>query len=190
MGFYPPLEELLTKPTKSKLMVLHRSFRSSIGLLILFLLLVAGVVALALETLGNGSNSQAGWGFLLRLSALLPLCVMLEILRRYLNDLYVIGRDKITHYQGRVSLKLATPSIRNIDLRAITVSQGILGRMLDFGEVALATAAQEGPEIILRGVRSPHELAKLIDELRQKSQRATFESATNEQNFTEAIQND
>jgi len=36
-----------------------------------------------------------------------------------------------------------------------------MGRILDFGDVALATAAQEGPEIIMVGVRAPHELAQL-----------------------------
>lgn len=189
MGFYPPLEELLTRPTKSKLLLLHRSLRSSAGLIIVLAGMVVGIISLAWHAAGVASDDFS-LSPIVRLLTLAPIGVVLELLRRYYNDLYIIGRDKITHYQGRISLRLATPSVRGIDLRAITVSQGILGRILDYGDVAIATAAQEGPEIILRGVRAPHELAKLIDDLRQKSQRASFEAASKEQVYLNSSQND
>lgn len=189
MGFYPELNNLLAQPTKSRLLVIHRSVRSSIGLVMLLALLVAVIVVVAWHAV-DISLGNVNVGTLVRVISLVPIAVVLELLRRYYNDVYLIGRDKVTHYQGRVSLRLATPSIRNIDLRAITVSQGLLGRILDYGEVALATAAQEGPEIIMTGIRAPHELAKLIDDLRQKSQRASFEAASKEMLYQQSSQND
>ncbi|NDC39866.1 MAG: PH domain-containing protein, partial [Proteobacteria bacterium] len=180
MGYYPSLDELLALPSKSRLLLLHRSIRSSIGLISLLGWVVAAIILLAWHSQDMRIGTFS-FGSVVRVLTLVPIALVLELLRRYYNDLYMIGRDKVTHYQGRVSLRLATPSVRSIDLRAITVSQGLMGRICDYGDVALATAAQEGPEIIMVGVRSPHELAKLIDELRQKSQRASFEAASREQ---------
>ena len=191
MGFYPDLERLLELPTKNRLLVLHRSVRSSIGLVITFVGMVISLFGIALRLSAlERSVGVIPWETLVKVLAVAPALVGLEIVRRYYNDVYIVGRDKVTHYRGRISLKFATPSVRNIDLRAITVNQGLLGRIVDFGDVALATAAQEGPEIIFGGVRAPHELAKLIDDLRQKSQRASFESATTEQSVVQALQND
>ena len=191
MGFYPELETLLELPTKNRLLVLHRVVRSSLGLVAAFAVMVLALIVIAVRLAGmeQGIASTAG-GWIVKGLAVFPALVGLEIIRRYFNDVYIVGRDKITHYRGRISLKFATPSVRNIDLRAITVNQGLLGRIFDYGDVALATAAQEGPEIIFIGIRAPHELAKLIDDLRQKSQRASFESATTEQSVVQALQND
>lgn len=166
---YEELNSLLTQEKKQPF-VFRRSFRSSYGLI--FLALALGVLVIKVL------SSWTEFGFFSRILAILPIVPLLEIARRYYNDLYVITRDRVTHYAGRISLKFSVPSVRCIDLRAITVSQGLVGRMMNFGDVSLSTAAQDGNELILTGMISPQRLATVIDNLRQSSQKAVLDNAS------------
>src|SRR5262249_5923662 len=102
----------------------------------------------------------------LRWLGIVPVVALAEILRKYNDDLYVLTGTNITHHQGRLSLNSSLPVLRYEDIRSITVNQGIWGRILDFGEVALSSAGRDGNELTLTGVRTPVELAKLIEDLR------------------------
>lgn len=98
--------------------------------------------------------------------ALIPALLLLEIFRRRFDDLYVLRDERILHHDGKLSLKYMVPTIRYSDIRAITVYQDLLGRLLDYGDIDVGTAAQDGAEISFYGVRSPRELARLLDEFR------------------------
>ena len=163
MSCYPSAEEMI-ECGESSVLTFHRSFKSSLGLVMLLGVFIAAVLYCNLE-----------FGSRFRWLALLPGTIVLQLVYRYVNDLYMVTRDQVVHQQGRVSLRYAVPSIRCIDLRAISVEQSLLGRILSFGDVNLATAAQSGAELVITGVSSPQELAKLIDDLRVHSQRATLE---------------
>ncbi len=173
MSHYPSVEEIMCTPKRKQLLQLRRSFRSSLGLILLAVTLSVGISIFAIATYPQSGESSGVWFFTVRLLMLLPIGIILEIVRRYYNDLYILGRDRITHYKGRISFYYSTPSIKCLDLRAIGVNQGLLGRIFDFGDVSLATAGHEGPELTLSGIRAPDELALIIEELRQKSQEDT-----------------
>lgn len=98
--------------------------------------------------------------------ALLPAIVLLEFFRRLYDDLYIFREERVLHHDGRLSLNYIVPSVRYSDIRAITVYQNIWGRLLDYGVVEVGTAAQDGAEVSLIGVRDPKGLARLLDELR------------------------
>ncbi len=149
------------------MLVIHRSFRSSLGLIAILGISIAGVMY---TIVSHGSDYR--W------TAVLPVVLVLELVRRYINDRYIITRDQVVHQQGRVSLRYSVPSIRCIDLRALSVDQTLWGRILNFGNLGLATAAQSGIEVFMSGIVAPAELAQLIDDLRVESQRANSENAT------------
>lgn len=99
--------------------------------------------------------------------AIIPLGILIESIRRYHDDLYVFGVERLTHRAGRLSLRYQVPKIKYSDIRAITVYQDLLGRLFDYGDIEIGTAAQEGSEIVIEGVRDPEGLSALIDNLRQ-----------------------
>jgi len=101
--------------------------------------------------------------------ALIPLLVGLELIRRYNDDMWVFSGDSITHYRGRYSLAYQLPSIRYAHIRAITVRQGLVGRICNYGSIDLGTAGKEGNEITLIGIVAPRKLAQLLEDLRDYS---------------------
>ncbi len=96
----------------------------------------------------------------------LPVSLGLETIRRYYNDLWIFDSHRVTHNAGRLSLKYHVPVIKYIHIRAITVSQSILGRILNYGDIYLGTAGEDGNELVVKGVCSPRKLAHHIDMLR------------------------
>lgn len=104
-----------------------------------------------------------------RIFTVIPLVLLLEIVRRVHNDLYVFSQHRLTHLHGRFSLSYNVPVIKYEDIRAINVVQDFWGRIFDYGDIAVGTAAHEGNEILISGVRSPEQLAMLLDQLRTNS---------------------
>jgi hypothetical protein len=98
-----------------------------------------------------------------------PLVIAFEILRRKYNDIYILSKNRLTHFRGRLSLSYNVPVIRVEDIRAINVVQDFWGRIFNFGDVIIGTSAHIGPEIVVTGIRNPEGLALLIDELRRRS---------------------
>jgi hypothetical protein len=178
MTIYPTADELL-ETSDEGVLFLHRSFRSSVGLMALIAASVYGVVYCIVEF-----GSEFRW------LALIPVGLVLVLAHRFVNDLYIITRDKIVHQQGRVSLRYSVPTIRCIDLRSISVDQTLWGRILNYGNLSLATAAQSGPELVMSHVVAPSELAKLIDDLRVMSQRVSSEPQDTAGDEESSVSND
>jgi len=168
MRTYPTAEELLRRPAGSDLLVLRRSFRSMLSVGVMFVVSLIGVYILTDIYLEEGLFSRVS--FLPTLSvrwlALVPAAFLLEIFRRRFDDLYVLRDERILHHDGKLSLKYIVPTIRYSDIRAITVYQDLLGRMLDYGDIDVGTAAQDGAEISFYGVRNPKQLAQVLDDFR------------------------
>jgi hypothetical protein len=165
---YPTLEELLIAEDKTKLLEVRRAFRSNIVPFSILGLTLLGVIALFVNypDARFPDSIPAVGGASLRWLAVLPAVVLLEIIRRYHDDLYIFGIEKVTHYEGRLSLNSSVPSLKYSDIKAIQVEQTIPGRLLNFGNVLLDSAAQDGAELVISGVLSPLELAKLVERLR------------------------
>lgn len=109
--------------------------------------------------------------FSFRWFALIPVGILLETLRQLFNNVYVVTRGSIMAKEGRWSLNYRSPSIRYSDIRAVTVRQNFWGRILDVGDVVLDTAAQETSEVLLLGVSNPDDLARMIEEMRDYSEK-------------------
>jgi hypothetical protein len=177
MSSYSSAKELLQRPGGSDLLVIRRSIRSMLPL--------CGILALSLVVVYSLTGAYKDTGLFSRISllptlsvrwlALIPAGLLLEILRRLYDDLYILRDERVLHQDGKLSLKYSVPAVRYSDIRAITVYQDLLGRILDYGDVDIGTAAQAGAEISIYGVRSPKELARVLDEFRNYHRAKTGE---------------
>ncbi len=104
--------------------------------------------------------------FSFRWFAIIPMGILLELVRCYNNDLYVLERERIVHHAGLLSWTYHVPSIRYYDIRAVQVNQAIIGRIFNFGDVELSTAAQEHSELVITGIHNPREFCRLIEDMR------------------------
>ncbi len=168
---YPKLETLTQGADPANLFETRRAFRSNLVPISILVLSIAAVVALliAFPESGLPQSLPVIGGLSMRWISLVPAVVLLEILRRYHDDLYVFGLEKINHYEGRLSLNSSVPSLKYTDIRAVQVEQTIPGRLFNFGNVLLDSAGTDGAELTISGVLSPLELAKLIEEFREAS---------------------
>ena len=168
MTRYPDARQLLAGQDPERLLEVRRALVSILSQMMYFFGALI-VVALLNWYWGDFQFSQdmpVLRHFSLRWLFVLPLGLLVEIVRRYQDDLYVFGRDKVTHYNGRLSLSLHVPSIKYADIRGISVFQDIWGRILNYGDIALDTAAQKEVDILICGVAAPDRLALLVEELR------------------------
>lgn len=171
MAVYPSAATLLARNTHGKpLLVVHRSLRSVLLLFVSFGTATLTVFSIAFLLATAGLPRVPLLEISPRWLSLIPIGIFLEILRQYYNDLYVFEGDRVQRYHGRLSMNYRVPSLRYADIRAIRVRQGLLGRILNFGDIEISTAAQDIAEIAFAGVWAPRSLAALIDDLRAQSE--------------------
>lgn len=171
MPSYPPFPVLVEKPNKNRMLEVRRAPVSMMSMIFVFLASVIGAYLLTVF-LQEGPLRFISTSFLSpRIFALVPLVLLLEILRRLHNDLYIFSQHRLTHLRGRFSLSYNVPVIKYIDIRAINVVQDFWGRIFNYGDISVGTAAHEGNEILISGVKAPEELAMLLDQLRTNSLR-------------------
>ena len=91
--------------------------------------------------------------------------LLLEILRRYFDELYIFGHSRVIHYKGRLSFRTRKTSICYADIREVSVQQTLLGRLLNYGTLVLGTAANDMVQMELRDLSHPHKLADLAAKL-------------------------
>ena len=161
MQVYPSIEELISGEDNDNLLEFKRA---PISLFPLFFW--AGVFVVLIISLMSLLEQPA-----LRWLAILPVGLLLESLRRFHNDVYTLGLHKLVNYHGKLSLSYSVPTVKYAHIRSIAVNQSVWGRMFSFGDVVIQTAAQDGAEMIVEGVPAPEELAALIEDLRNNSQR-------------------
>jgi len=94
--------------------------------------------------------------------------VVLEFIRRYLNDLYIIDNRRIRQAHGYLSLNFKVSHVKHHDIREVTIEQSVIGRMFDFGDVKIGTASTNEYEIELKGIRSPKRVSRLIMDKRRQ----------------------
>lgn len=168
---YPTFEEIIARKGDRELFRTYRSFNSLIPLILLFLfLLIVSMILTNLSANPFGQWIHSTIGISARWFSLPAALVLLEIIRRRNNDAYVLGREMLSHYGGRISLKYYIHIIKYKDIRAVNVLQSVYGRFLDFGTLEVSTAAQKEGDVYFYGVRSPMELAAIIDQFRSENQ--------------------
>jgi uncharacterized membrane protein YdbT with pleckstrin-like domain len=114
------------------------------------------IIILALLTGGATGFLKLSLGF----SALILGVIMIK---RY-RSLYVVSPESLESIKGiigRSSVEIATSHIR-----AIAIKQGIIGRILNYGDIELSSAADNDLKVSLKGIGSPFELREQIRMLR------------------------
>lgn len=169
---YPSVDELVNgEQGLGGTFSTHRSLKSLFRQ-IAYLLFSIAVLYLfefsAIYVFGAGWRTKIPFvgQFSFRWFALVPMAALVEIVRCYNNDLYVLERERIVHHAGLLSWTYNVPSIRYYDIRAIRINQGVVGRILNFGDIELSTAAQERSELIITGIHDPIEFCRTIEEMR------------------------
>lgn len=161
------IEGWIQESDRDSLLEIKRPFRANMALVIYFFISVAGYV---LINAALASLSPEDYPVLRVLSPrwliVIPFLFLAEMVRWHLDHLYVLSHNKMTKIEGRLSFKYNVPSIKYSDIKGIVVSQTFWGRLFDYGEIALGTAAQEEAELVMQGVANPYGLAELIEQLR------------------------
>jgi hypothetical protein len=164
---YPSLQELYDKAEGEELLVLRRSPRSILGFIIsaLFSFIVVCLIVYNFGGLRLPID-LALFRFLgPHVLFIVPIGIGLEALRRFHNDLWIIERTRIIHKGGRIALNYSVPVIKFGDVRGKQVAQTVFGRIFDYGDIELGTAAHDDTELKIQGIRAPTKLVKLLDEL-------------------------
>ena len=77
---------------------------------------------------------------------------------------YLISRDSIVANYGIIARRVV--KVHTTDIRSISMSQGVFGRLFGFGAVHVFTAATSGAEIVMRAVPRPEEIVAHLEKLR------------------------
>lgn len=95
------------------------------------------------------------------------ICILwlLEMVRRYYNDLYTLTPTDITHFGGRLSFRYNRMTLKYVDIRESRVYQTILGRIFNYGTLSLSTAATGFEEMFCRNIGNPQALATYIQKV-------------------------
>jgi len=99
---------------------------------------------------------------------LMPFGVAADLLYRIFNVRYEIHPTFIEGRTGVLSFSQNLVRIRYEDVRGVESDQGILGRLLNYGDVQIGTAASSGMEIVMYGVLAPKEICDMIQRERDK----------------------
>ena len=172
MSAYPTYESLLRSANPKEVLHVKRSISSILSL-------CAGVfisilVVLAINLFFGGVLELSAFSpnypdISLRWLGIVPALLLLNVLRAYHNDLYVFGLHGVTQYQGRLSLNKRVPYVKYSDILSLKVRQDPWGRVLNYGDIDLDTAADAGVEMVVAGVSNPDELSRLVEQLRLNS---------------------
>jgi hypothetical protein len=154
-------------------LVTKRSVRSLTPIISLTALLCWGVDKYLANTflIKLGAGIPFLGGISISLFWIIPAIFALETTRRYFDDLYVFYPERLLHKAGRISLKYSVPVVSFSHVRAIFVSQSLLGRILNYGTISLGTAGESGSEIDIKGIVNPRQLAHRIDNMRRDLER-------------------
>jgi hypothetical protein len=165
MSTYPTYESLVqTAAEKNGEKILLTVYRSYLSILSQMAAFSASLIVVFVLI-----NVFSDYSDLLRWLAVIPVGLLLNIFRTYFNDVAFFEVDKITKHGGRLGLNYEMPSVKYTDIRALKVSQDLIGRAFDYGDVLIGTGGADGYEMWIHGVRNPYELTKLVEAFRTSS---------------------
>lgn len=131
-----------------------------------FVALNQGLFYLPDNTFSEFSSKALRWIY-----GVARLVIILELVRLYLNSLYLFEIPRVSGHRGLLSFNYRVSTVKYEDVREIKVEQSILGRILNYGTVLVGTAARSGYELEIRNVARPLEISHLLHKLRQNSRR-------------------
>lgn len=103
------------------------------------------------------------WEWLLLL-VFLTLLFIVRTVFWVMGATYQICSDSIVANVGIVSRRIV--KVRTADIRSLSMSQSVTGRLFDYGSVEVYTAATSKAEIVMRAVPCPDRIVAELDALR------------------------
>ncbi|MDA7950620.1 MAG: PH domain-containing protein [Pirellulaceae bacterium] len=115
--------------------------------------------------------SWSGWPAIIGLSLLGISWIYLLVLLAYrvLAFEYELTSQRLIHRRGIVFRK--TERIEIIDMRDLSVSQNLLERMVNVGNIKLESSDSSDPELLVFGIHDCEEVADIFDKARIKERR-------------------
>jgi len=129
--------------------------------------------------IGYGLAVVGGLFLVILLSALTPIppwmsvifALLLLLIPAYFHMRQRLIRYKLTDTRIEIDTGLLSQTTRNIPITRIqdvTVSSGIYQRLLNFGDVVIDNASEDGGKVIIRNIDSPRKYADmLLDQMRR-----------------------
>lgn len=130
----------------------------------------AGAIVIWILSFSIESLSGIKW-YCLLIGILLVLFAAVYVKLQVLNTHYRVYGDRIEIESG-----ILTKRIENIALfrvRDIGLDQGLLGRLLNFGNITLASTDASSPHFIIKGVDDPRSIYEIVRELVTQSKAET-----------------
>ena len=123
--------------------------------------------------IGYGLAVLGGLFLVILLSALTPIplwisvffALLLLLIPAYFHMRQRLVRYKLTDTRIEIDTGLLSQTTRNIPITRIqdvTVSSGIYQRLLDFGDVVIDNASEDGGKVVIRNIDSPRKYADML----------------------------
>lgn len=156
--------------------VIHKAWRSELKRTVTFL--IAAIVSVWLShrfpwSVVQGRLFTVGdYRLFLHLPVfcLVPFGLLVDVMVRLYDVKYTISDKGIESRVGILSFHQRITQLRFEDIRECVIEQSLLERMLDVGDVEVATAATGLTEIVLEGVGAPAEVHETIQKERDRRQ--------------------
>jgi uncharacterized membrane protein YdbT with pleckstrin-like domain len=150
-----PRGALLKKLLAGRVLVYRRSFLDYLHWWVFLVLVLIGILSIYILDPTQPRGLPFEW--------FAPLAILGVIIHKKYNRKYVISNKGIAFKSGYLSLKLSEQALSFSKLRAVEVNRNLLQRILNLGDVGVDTILGDEPELFLRGIFKPAELAAVID---------------------------
>ena len=100
----------------------------------------------------------------------IPLLIWAILDRKY--TVYTVSNKRVIQKRGIIGKALSEIDLK--DIRNVLVEYGIIGRLLGFGNVGLATAATAGVEIQMKGCKDPEHVRRLVVDAKERAQKMSY----------------
>lgn len=151
--------------------VIYRSAWSELGKILLVIL--TGVVMVYVSnrfpwtvqhlSLGQLFGRELNVG--IPLLGIIPLLILGRLAWKLLNNKYVLGHEHVTEVNGILSFKLSTTRLLYLHIRGVEIDATIFQRILNLGDVHLASDVYKGEgEIVFEGVKNPNLIKEVLQQ--------------------------
>lgn len=144
-------------------------------------------------SLAGGGQAETGSSFLMdtlsRFSLFALLCGLIFLGKAaytIYNSSFILTETGVEARSGNLGLTLYAPSVRYEDIRLVEPVQGLIERILNVGDVEIASAMTGGAEIIMHGVANPSAVAEFIESQIDR-QRVVFQEGGSEEDNDEDV---
>lgn len=162
----------------SKRITFYRTWLSEIHLTMLFISSLIGSIILTdyfPESLIVGELFSIGESTIfltLPVFWLAPFLILSLGIFGIYNTKYSLEPDGVFSLEGILSFSQKSYKVRYEDIKSVEMHQTLLGRIFDYGDIKVGSAALGSVEINFRGVASPLEVQEMIINERDRMQKA------------------